>query len=185
MAFSIDEFTSAGLPLGGARASLFSVICDTPSGVPNIGPRFSFTCRAASLPGSNMGMIEAPYFGRKIKLAGNRTFDNWEVTVLNDEDFAIRNAFEMWSNAIQSHQTNLRATQLATSKSYRTTAQITQYAKTGAQIRTYSMINLWPISISPIVMDWNSVNEIETFTVSFAYDYWQPVAPGTTGSFEV
>jgi hypothetical protein len=184
MAFNIDEFTAAGLPLGGARASLFSVIVDTPSGVPNIGARMSFSCRAASLPGSNVGVIEVPYFGRKVKIAGNRAFENWEVTILNDEDFAIRHAFEMWSSAIQSHSTNIRASQLASSASYRTTAQISQYAKTGAQIRTYEMVGLWPVNISPIGMDWESANAIETFSVTFAYDYWKVVAPSTTGTLE-
>jgi hypothetical protein len=185
MSFSVDEFASAGLPLGGARASLFTVLMDTPSGVPNIGPRLTFTCKAASLPSSVLGITEVGYFGRKIKLAGNRVFENWDITVLNDEDFVTRNAFEIWSNAIQSHQTNVRATQLATTQSYRTTAQITQLSKTGTQLRTYEMVSLWPVTVGAIQMDWDSVNQVEMYTVTLAYDYWKPVAPSTTGIFEV
>lgn len=185
MAFSVDEFAAAGLPLGGARPSLFSVIVDTPSGIPNIGARFSFTCKSASLPGQVLAEIKQTYFGREIKLAGNRTFENWECTILNDEDFAVRSAMEQWSNAINSHQNNLRDSKLMTVKDYRTTAQITQYAKTGGQIRTYEMVNIWPVSVSDIKVDWSTVNEVEVFTVAFAYDYWKLVSPSTTGSFNV
>jgi len=185
MAFSVNEFASAGLPLGGSRASLFSVIVDTPNGVPNIGARISFTCSAASLPPSVQGVIEVPYFGRKVKIKGNRTFENWTVTILNDEDFQIRHALEVWSNLLNSHEANLQDVGFATTAAYRTTAQVTQYAKTGAQVRTYEFVNIWPVNISAIELNWETTNAVETFTCEFAYDYWKPIAPGTTGTFDV
>lgn len=181
MAFNVSEFASAGLPLGGARPSLFSVIVDTPSGVPNVGARFNFTCSAAEIPASTIDVVPVRYYGREIKFAGTRTFNPWSVTVLNDEDFAIRQAMETWSNLINSHQGNLRSTQLATSASYRTTATVTQYAKTGTPIRTYQFVNIFPSNISNITLDWNNADAIESFGVEFVYDYWQVIAPSTTG----
>ena len=185
MAFNISEFASAGLPLGGARPSLFSVIVDTPSGVPNVGARFAFTCRAAQIPASTVSVIEPQYFGRRIKIAGTRTFANWRVEILNDEDFEIRQAMEIWSNEINRHQANLRAPRLATTASYRTTATVTQYAKTGEQIRTYRFVNIFPVEIGSIDLSWENGEQIETFPVEFAYDYWDLVNPGTTGTLTV
>jgi len=185
MAFNVSEFAAAGLPLGGARASLFSVIIDTPSGVPNVGARISFTCRAAQIPESTIGVVEIPYFGRRIKLAGNRTFANWTPTILNDEDFQVRGAMEIWSNAINRHQANLRETQLSTSQSYRTTAIVTQFDKIGVPIRTYEFVNIFPVNISAIDLSWDNVDSVEEFTVEFAYDYWRIAAPSTTGSLTI
>jgi hypothetical protein len=185
MAFNVSEFASAGLPLGGARPSLFSVIVDTPSGVPNVGSRISFTCRAAQIPQSTVGVIEQAYYGRRIKIAGTRSFQNWRVDILNDEDFQVRSAMEIWSNAINSHQANLRAPQLATSASYRTTATVTQYAKTGEALRTYRFVNIFPTEIGAIDLAWDQGEQIETFPVEFAYDYWDLVNPGTTGTLAV
>lgn len=181
MAFNVSEFASAGLPLGGARPSLFSVIVDTPSGVPNVGARFNFTCSAAEIPASTISIVTQKYYGREVKFAGTRTFPEWTVTVLNDEDFAIRQAMETWSNLINSHQGNLRSGQLATSASYRTTATVTQYGKTGVPLRTYQFVNIFPNDISNIALGWENGDAIETFTVGFAYDYWQVIAPSTTG----
>lgn len=185
MAFNVSEFASAGIPLGGARASLFSVIVDTPSGVPNVGARISFTCRATQIPQSTVGVIEQAYYGRRIKIAGTRTFQNWRVDILNDEDFQVRSAMEIWSNAINSHQSNLRAPQLATSASYRTTATVTQYAKTGEALRTYRFVNIFPTEIGAIDLAWDQGEQVETFPVEFAYDYWDLVNPGTTGTLAV
>jgi len=180
MAFNVSEFASSGLPLGGARPSLFSVIIDTPSGVPNIGARVSFTCKAANMPESTVSVIESAYFGRKIKLAGTRSFANWSTTILNDEDFEVRHALEVWSNAINRHQANLRESQLATTQSYRTTATVTQYNKVGVPVRSYEFINLWPVNIQAIDVNWDT-DAIEEFACEWAYDFWRVSAPTTTG----
>jgi hypothetical protein len=120
-------------------------------------------------------------------MAGNRTFDNWSVTVLNDEDFLVRNAFELWSSYINSHENNLRDPSVITEQglaSYRTSALVRHYAKTGifaggttsgdASIptRQYTFVNIFPINISNIELNWETTDAIEEFTVEFAYDYW-------------
>ena len=101
MAFNINDIRSQ-LALGGARPALFQVIMNNPA---NSGgdAKVPFMARAAQIPASTIGTIEVPYFGRKIKIAGDRTFAEWTVTVVNDEDFLIRNAMEEWMQNINSH----------------------------------------------------------------------------------
>lgn len=185
MAFNISEFAAAGLPLGGARSSLFSVIIDTPSGVPNIGARAAFTCKSAQIPASTLSTIPIRYFGREVKFAGTRTFAPWTVTILNDEDFAVRGALETWSNNINRHEANLRDTALATNVAYRTTATVTQYSKTGVPIRTYEFVNIFPTEVAAIEMSWDNSDAIQEYSVTFEYDYWRIVAPTTTGTIAV
>jgi hypothetical protein len=166
--------------LGGARNSLFQVQIQNPAnGVANI--KVPFMVRAAQIPASTLGMIEVPYFGRKVKLAGDRTFADWTVTIINDEDFLIRNAMEQWSNQIQSHQGNLRNFSSASPLAYKAQAQVTQFSKTGVPIRTYTFNGIYPSEISTIELDWNSTDTLEEFTVTFQYDWWD-VSGGSTGN---
>lgn len=185
MAFNVNDFTAAGLPFGGTRSSLFQATVDTPSGVPNIGPRFAFTCKSAQIPGSTLTSFPIRYFGRETKFAGTRTFAPWQVTVLNDEDFAVRQALETWSNLINRHEANVRDAALATNASYRTTANVTQYSKTGVPIRTYQFVNIFPTEIAAIEVNWDAADAVQEFAVTFDYDYWQVVAPTTTGVLAV
>jgi hypothetical protein len=179
MAFNINDIRSQ-LSLGGARNSLFQVTIQNPAnGAADI--KIPFLVRAAQIPASTLGLIEVPYFGRKIRMAGDRTFADWTVTVINDEDFAIRNAMEQWSNQIQTHQGNLRQFGSASPSAYKAQAQVTQFSKTGNAIRTYTFNGIFPTEISPIEMDWNATDTIEEFTVTFQYDWWE-VTAGTTGN---
>jgi hypothetical protein len=189
MPFNVSTFAARGLPYGGARASLFEVFLTLPAGIaePTAEQQFTFVCKATSIPTSSVGTIEVPYFGRKVKMAGNRTFENWTVTVLNDEDFLVRNAFELWSSFINSHENNLRNPSVITEQglaSYRTTATVRHYAKTGVfaggttsgdaaiPTREYSFINIFPVNVGNIELNWETTDAIEEFTVEFAYDYW-------------
>lgn len=179
MAFNVNEIRSQ-LSLGGARNSLFQVTIQNPAnGVADI--KVPFLVRAAQIPASTLGIIEVPYFGRKVRMAGDRTFADWTVTVVNDEDFLIRNALEQWSNQIQSHQGNLRQFGSASPSAYKAQAQVTQFSKTGNAIRTYTFNGIFPTEISPIELDWNATDTIEEFTVTFQYDWWE-VTAGTTGN---
>jgi hypothetical protein len=179
MAFNINEIRSQ-LTYGGARNSLFQVTINNPvNGVADI--KVPFLVRAAQIPASTLGVMEVPYFGRKIRLAGDRTFADWTVTVINDEDFLIRNAMEEWSNAIQSKQGNLRAFGSASPLLYKAQAQVTQFSKTGVPIRTYTFNGIFPSEISPIEVDWSTTDQMEEFTVTFQYDWWE-VSGGVTGN---
>lgn len=177
MAFNINEIRSQ-LTLGGARNSLFSVQITNPvNGIADI--KVPFMVRATTIPEATLGVIEVPYFGRKIRLAGDRTYGTWTVQVLNDEDFLIRNALEEWSNKIQTFEGNTRDFGSASPLQYKQTATVTQYSKTGTPIREYKFNGIFPTTISSIDLDWNSTDTIEEFSVTFAYDWWD--VSGVTG----
>jgi len=179
MAFNIQEIRSQ-LALGGARASLFQVqIANPANGAGDI--KVPFMVKAAQLPASTLGQIEVPYFGRKIKIAGDRTFAEWTVTVINDEDFLIRNAMEQWMNTINSHAGNIREFGSASPLLYKSNAQITQFSKTGVPIREYTFNGMFPTEVSTIEMAWETTDAIEEFTVTFQYDFWE-VSGGVTGN---
>jgi len=179
MAFNIQEIRSQ-LVLGGARASLFQVqIANPANGAGDI--KVPFMVKAAQIPASTTGVIEVPYFGRKIKVAGDRTFAEWTVTIINDEDFLIRNAMEQWMNSINSHAGNIREFGSASPLLYKSNAQITQFSKTGVPIREYTFNGMFPTEVSAIEMAWETTDAIEEFTVTFQYDFWE-VSGGVTGN---
>lgn len=179
MAFNVNELRSQ-LTFGGAKSSLFQVQIQNPvNGVADL--KSSFMIRAAALPGSTISEVEVPYFGRRIKLAGDRSFAPWTVTVINDEDFLVRNAMENWLAAINSHQGNLRQFASASPSQYKAQAQITQYSKTGAALRVYNFNGLFPTEVSETAMDWGAGPEPQEFTVTFQYDWWN-VSGGITGN---
>lgn len=177
MPFNIAAFKSNGLVYGGARPSNFNVFLSVPAGI-GIDlvsvDKFRFVCRAAELPESTISSIDIPYFGRKVKVAGERTFADWSVTVMNDEDFAVRAMFEAWSNAINRMVANVRDPAIA-QEQYKADLEIIQYSVDGSDIRSYLLVGAFPTAVSGIGVDWNTSNSIEEFTVAFAYDYWVPV----------
>ena len=178
MAFNVNEFAGA-LKAGGARASLFQVQITNPiNGVADA--QVPFLCQGAEIPAATIAELTVPYFGRQIKLAGNRTYATWTPTIINDEDFAIRNAMEQWSNAINSFQGNLNNAGGSAPSLYKANAQVTQYAKTGEILRIYDFVGLFPTEVSAIALGWEQ-DAIETFTVAFSYDYWT-VSGGITGN---
>jgi hypothetical protein len=178
MAFNVNEFAGA-LKAGGARASLFQVQITNPiNGVADA--QVPFLCQGAEIPAATIAELTVPYFGRQIKLAGNRTYATWTPTIINDEDFAIRNAMEQWSNAINSFQGNLNNAGGSAPSLYKANAQVTQYAKTGEILRIYDFVGLFPTEVSAITLGWEQ-DAIEIFTVAFSYDYWT-VSGGITGN---
>jgi len=179
MAFNVNEIRTQ-LTLGGARGSLFQVTFSNPANsVADI--KVPFMVRAAQIPESTLGTIEVPYFGRKVRLAGDRTFGDWSVTIINDEDFLIRNAMEEWSNRINSLQGNLRSFGAAAPLLYKSTAEVTQFSKTGVPIRSYKFNGIYPSSVSSIDLNWADTDSIEEFQVTFQYDWWE-VSGGITGT---
>jgi hypothetical protein len=176
MPFNINSFKQNGLVYGGARPSLFNVRLSVPQGIgiDNVSvQKFEFVCRTAELPASSVGEFDVPYFGRKIKLAGDRTFADWQVNVMNDEDFAVRSMFETWSNALNRLVSNVRDPALSR-ENYKSDLEVIQYSKDGEIIRSYAIIGAFPTEIGAISLDWDTQNSIETFPVTFSYDYWIP-----------
>ena len=174
--FNISTFKARGLTSGGARPSLFEVYLTIPSFVAaatGSDTQFRFTCRAASLPAATVGTVNVPYFGRTIKLAGDRTFADWTVTIMNDEDFIVRAMFEKWSNELNKLQANVRKA-YNSENDYKAILNVIQYSKDGIPIRSYDIIGAFPTLVDAITLDWDTTNQIEQFGVTFAYDYWLP-----------
>ena len=177
MAFNVSDFRGQ-LEFGGARSSLFEVQIFNPVNATG-DLKTPFMVRAAQLPGATLGTVPISYFGRQIKVAGNRTFDAWTVTILNDEDFLIRNAIEEWNNQINTYEGNLRATGDSPA-AYKSTALVRQFSKGGDIIRTYEFDGLWCSDIAPIDFSWDTEG-IQEYAVTFQYDYWR-VQDGATGN---
>ena len=155
-----------------------------PAGVASGGLNdLSFLVQAASLPGSVIQPVPVYYYGRPINVAGDREFQPWTVSVLNREDFDIRNMLESWHNKINALVSNRQDSPVTDLVDYKIEAEVLQFGKSGpgdrsGAIRSYVFSGLWPISIDPIDVDWRQANQVESFNVTFAYDYW---IPGTFG----
>ena len=180
MAFNINEIRS-NLALGGQRPTLFQVEMTNPAN--SAGDiKTPFLVRASQVPASTLGFIEIPYFGRKVKIAGDRTFAEWNVTVMNDEDFLIRNAIEEWMNEINSHLGNVRGFGSAADLNYKSTAEVTQFSKTGVPLRKYKFNGIFPVNLTEMEVDWNATDLIQEFQVTFQYDSWE-ISGGSTGNY--
>ena len=175
MAFNVAAFRSEMIG-DGARPNLFQVNLTFPT-IANNGAvaskKVTFMARAAQLPGSTVGTVPVYYFGRELKFAGNRTFADWTLQIINDEDFSIRNSLETWLNSINSHAGNLRNGSAGSPTSYTTDATVTQYGKTGNELKKYNFVRMFRIDVAPIDLDWSSNDTIEEYSVTFAYQYWE------------
>ena len=173
---TISNFKSA-LIGGGARPNLFEVELTTlPNGVAWDADKFRYMCKASSLPASNIAAIDVPFRGRIFKVAGDRTIETWSVTVINDEDFKLRNAFEEWMEQIAKLDNNLGAT---LPESYMTNATVFQLGRgstksstnsdgnNNAVLKEYEFVDIFPTSISAIDLSYDSSDAIEEFTVDF------------------
>ena len=180
MTFKIQDIKSA-LIYGGARPSLFSLQITPPSALGELQgmlAKLPVLARVASLPVSTVAPIEVPYFGRKIKLSGNRTYPEWSITVINDEDFILRKAFQQWLEALNSPHLNMRSRSVDSRPvTYKGTAEVTQYGKSGNPLQIYSFEGIFPSEVAPIEVDWARENEIEEFTVTLQYDLWTTCNP--------
>jgi len=176
MAFNVNEFRSQMVG-DGACPNLFEVSMPFPgfSQPGDAQKKLTFMCRTAQLPGSTIGVVPVQYFGRELKFAGNRSFTDWSITVINDEDFVIRNAFERWMNGINSHSLNLRNPLAGSPGGYTVDADVTQFGKQGDVLKKYRFLGMFPQDIAPIDVDWGSNDTIEEFSVSLSFQWWEAV----------
>jgi hypothetical protein len=185
MSFNVAEFR-ANMIGDGARPNLFSVSLIFPTIANNgvaAGQQTTFMAKSTQLPGSSINSVPVYYFGRELKFSGNRTFANWSLQIINDENFIIRNSLESWMNSINSHAGNLRALNAVSPSSYSVDALVTQYGKTGNVLKQYKFVGLFPIDLGTIDLDWSSNDTIEEYSVTFDYQWWEAVpVGGTSGS---
>jgi len=172
----VDDFKSK-LRGGGARPNLFQVTINYPGYAGGDPELTAFLCEGAQLPGSSFGIINVPFRGRILKMAGDRTFPEWTITVINDTDFGVRNAMERWMNGINNHAQN---TGLASPIAYEADLFVDQLDRGGNAIKRYVFRGAFPQDISSIDLSYATTDEIERFTVTFAYQYFDSQLPQTT-----
>ena len=180
---TISDFKSK-LTGGGARANLFEVVLTFPDIVQpatDVLDKSRFLVKGARLPASNIAQIEVPFRGRALKIAGDRTFDSWTVTVINDTDFAIRSAFENWMNAINRLSDN---TGLVNPADYQADCYVYQLDRDGQALRSYRFFDTFPTQVGPIELSYDAQG-IQEFTVELQVQYLEvikgtsPVAGGS------
>ena len=183
---TIDDF-KANVASDFARPNLFQVDLAFPSGIINNSALVNlgkFTVRAANLPSSQIGVIEVPFRGRVLKIAGDRTFEPWTITVQNDSGFALRNAFELWASSIQAYNENFTSaaglgdsddsTGYFADMSVHQLARDTKDGEKPRVLKSYKFYNIFPSNISAIDLDYGNNDAIEEFTVELQVQYWTP-----------
>lgn len=155
---------------GGARPNLFKVTMAFPAYVTANVELASYMCKATSMPASQIAAIEVPFRGRQLKVAGDRTFDPWSVTVINDTDFNVRNSFEQWMNGINQHKQNTGLTQPS---SYMADMIVEQLDKDGTTKKTYNIRGVFPTNLGAIELSYETGDTIEEFEVEMQIQYWE------------
>jgi hypothetical protein len=165
----VDDFKSK-LVGGGARPNLFKATINFPAYAGGDVEVTSFLCKGAQLPASVMNPVIVPFRGRQLKVAGDRTFEDWTVTIINDTDFAIRNAMERWMNGINAHAAN---TGLTNPADYQADLKVEQLDKDGTVLKTYTFRGAFPTNVAAIDLNYETVDAIEEFAVTFNVQYWE------------
>ena len=188
---TIDKFKSR-LTGGIARPNLFEVVLAFPDGtvdasVSDIDPKTRFLVKAAALPASNIAPISVPFRGRQLKIAGDRTFDEWTITVINDTDFAIRGSFERWMNSMSKVSDNAGN---INPEDYTKDAYVYQLGRAGVDagsqssqanmpiLRTYKFYSVFPTNVSQIDLSYDSSDAVEEFTVTLQVQWWEADGQG-------
>jgi hypothetical protein len=168
---SISEFKSNFF--GGARNNLFRVNLAWPGAiVAPIGVNLvtdQMMVKGASLPASVIGTIEVPFRGRKLKIAGDRTYESWTITVINDLNMGLRNKFERWMDAISANSINVNE---LGGLNYMTQLSVEQLDLDQNPIKRYDIYDAYPTNVSNIELNYDTTDAVEEFTVEFNYSYW-------------
>jgi hypothetical protein len=169
---TISDFKSR-LSGGGARPNLFEVELAFPDAVAidnDILQKARFLVKAAALPASNIAPIEIPFRGRILKIAGDRTFETWTITVINDTDFSIRSSFEKWMNVINKMSD---ATGIVDPEQYQKDAVVKQLDRDGSVLRSYKFWDIFPTNVSTIDLSYETTDTIQEFTVELQVQWWE------------
>lgn len=170
----IDTFRSA-LIAGGSRPNQFRVQLTFPAIVGSPTQTQQLLVTAAALPASNIGIVSVPFRGREVKLAGERTFDPWTISVINDGTMSLRNKFENWSAYMNGYLDNRGVTAPI---SYLQDIKVTQLDRNDVAVRTYTLVGAFPQSVGDVALSYNSNDVISEFNVTFQYQYFDVVSGG-------
>jgi hypothetical protein len=169
MSLRVDDF-KAKLKGGGARPNLFRVTLNFPAYAGGNAELTSFMCKGAQLPASTINAVEVPFRGRQLKIAGDRTFEDWSVTVINDTGFEVRNAMERWMNGMNGHTAN---TGFTNPVAYQADLIVDQLDKDGSVLKSYNFRGAFPNNVAAIDLSYDTVDTVEEFEVAFSIQYWE------------
>ena len=169
----------------GVKPNMFMVDVQFPNSLNKTGEDqqlINVLCKSAALPGSNLGVIEVPFRGRTVKIAGDRTFDTWTATFFNDKDFKLRSFFEEWANQLNTHEGNTAPLFTPSRDGYMADLFVKQLEKDseaeGSVLRTYKLHHCFPTNVSPIDLAYDSNDQIEEFTVEWQYSFFTASGDG-------
>jgi len=162
---TIDQF-KAQLIGGGPRANRFRVF------LPRAGNKIEFLAKGTTIPAATVGQVPVPFKGTVLKLAGDRSYADWSVTIINDNEFSARTALEQWQQEIQGHGTS---TGLSTTDYLLSRAFVEQLGKDDAVLARYEFFNIFPTELGTIALSYDTVDALEEFEVTFAYSHWERV----------
>tara|TARA_B100001057_G_C22786606_1_gene925849 strand:- start:350 stop:877 length:528 start_codon:yes stop_codon:yes gene_type:complete len=165
----VDDF-KAKLTGGGARPNLFKATINFPAYAGGDSEFTSFMVKGAGLPASVIANIDVPFRGRQLKIAGDRTFEPWTITIINDSEMRVRNSFETWMSGINNHVEN---TGLQNPTDYQADMIVEQLGKDGSVTKTYTLRGAYPTNVSQIDLSYDTNDQIEEFTVEINYQYWE------------
>ena len=170
MTLRLDDF-KAQLRGGGSRSNLFQITINFPRIVRNApsGASVAYMAKSGSMPGSTIGEIAVPFRGRKMYVAGDREYETWDVTFINDVDMVVRNALESWHEGISAAVANIGPTDPS---QYYADMKVEHLDKAGRKTKTYNLVDAWPTAISAIDLSFDNENAIEEFSATFRYHYY-------------
>lgn len=174
MGASVNEFL-ANFQGGGARPNRYEVILTFPTAVPfatEAGRKLQFTCKAASIPATNIGVIDVPYKGRQVKVPGDKVWDDWSVTVMLDNDFLGRKSFENWHNRINGFETNVADVNFVNPANLFATAQVYAMDRADRILRTYYIEGMFPSMVAEIQLGYDQNDMVAEQQVTFAINGW-------------
>ena len=181
MATDISTFKAA-LPHGGARPTLFDFRIDKwgiSNGMPPGLVNMKLYCNVSAIPALTVTPIERIYFGRTVKIPGDMVFADLTTSLINTENYEVRNGIEEWMAAINHHSFNV-SENLGDSGDWQGEATLTQYSKDGSSLMKYKFIGLWPQTLAEIALSYDTVSDIETFDVTWSYNYYTTTSQGST-----
>jgi len=164
---------------GGVRTNLFAVSGEIP-GYNGDARNVQFLIKAAQIPNSSLGTIEIPYRGRRIKIPGDRSFQDWSITVISDTKYSLRSGFEYWSAQFNSHVGNITTPNFM---SLMKTWTVTQLDRQGDALRSYSFIGCFPSEVGAIDLSYENNDQIAEFPVTLNYSWWEAAQGDTVPKF--
>jgi len=169
MVLGVDDF-KAKLKGGGARPNLFKVTLNFPAYAAADVELASFMCKGAALPASIIEPIAVPFRGRQLQISGDRTFEPWAVSIINDTDFGVRDPLERWMNGINGHSSN---TGLPNPNSYQADLMVDQLDRDEAVLKRYTFRGAFPTNVGQIDLSYDATGTIEEFICEFQIQYWE------------